>query len=459
MLDLGDDVCSIAADAGPDSPVVPHSGPEMVLELGDASPRDDVIVLDSFSRGGGTTPSPANASLGNSRHGLSDSPSVLPHGGASMEVDDIVLDDGDGAITTTIGRSPSHSASCRVASSSFVLVPSELTLVELCCGWMSATQACVQKGIPHSVLLASDIDPSVRAFVRANFPVACWVDDVHSTQFQSCSPGALGVVAGFPCQPYSTEGQSRGELDERSDVIGPIIELLGRDPPVFFILENVLGLLSRRHSDFWNRVKRRLHDRTSGRYSTYERVLDSRDYSLPQARRRVYLVGIRTDLMQSPFAWPIPSSRRLVEHILDEAGSVASVERVLTSHTARANLAKARQQVAAVGGDISRHHYIVDIGAGRARANVMLDCVPTITKNRGSARDYYDTLLGRRLSLTELMRCQGAEPSLLKFGSAVLSARAMGGIVGNAMSVSVVAALLEQILKSLGWSSLLGTQS
>ena len=109
------------------------------------------------------------------------------------------------------------------------------------------------------------------------------------------------LCAGYPCQPYSTQGKGRGLADPRGRVFHAIPAILRAKRPAAFILENVASLGNKKH--------RRSHDRivaaleTAG-YAVRETVLNAREFGLPQSRRRLFMVGFRRSLGTVPFTWP-----------------------------------------------------------------------------------------------------------------------------------------------------------
>jgi DNA (cytosine-5)-methyltransferase 1 len=109
------------------------------------------------------------------------------------------------------------------------------------------------------------------------------------------------LCAGYPCQPYSTQGKGCGLADPRGRVFHAIPAILKAKRPAAFILENVASLGNKKH--------RRSHDRivaaleTAG-YAVRETVLNAREFGLPQSRRRLFMVGFRRSLGTVPFVWP-----------------------------------------------------------------------------------------------------------------------------------------------------------
>ncbi len=71
------------------------------------------------------------------------------------------------------------------------------------------------------------------------------------------------------------------------------IRVLRDKKPLFFLAENVSGMLARRHSDALENIKN--HFRESG-YKLSFKMLNAHDYKVPQDRKRVFFVGYRDDL-------------------------------------------------------------------------------------------------------------------------------------------------------------------
>ncbi len=74
---------------------------------------------------------------------------------------------------------------------------------------------------------------------------------------------------------------------------------------------------------------------------------------------------------------------------------------------------------------------------------------PCITATRGQSRDYWSAQRLRRLTITELMRLQGADEAMLAGWEDVISPQQMGHIVGNAMTVPILAGIIRSIMISM----------
>jgi DNA (cytosine-5)-methyltransferase 1 len=96
------------------------------------------------------------------------------------------------------------------------------------------------------------------------------------------------LVAGFPCQPFSTAGTGLGFADARGTLFFDIARILQHSRPRHFILENVKGLLGHGSGETFSTIVGIL----SGLgYCVEWQVLDSQDYGVPQSRERIFLVG------------------------------------------------------------------------------------------------------------------------------------------------------------------------
>ncbi len=106
-------------------------------------------------------------------------------------------------------------------------------------------------------------------------------------------PEAIGLIGGPPCQSWSEAGALRGIEDHRGQLFFEFIRVLRDKKPLFFLAENVSGMLAGRHGDALENIKN--HFIESG-YNLFLRLLNAHDYEVPQDRQRVFFVGFRKDL-------------------------------------------------------------------------------------------------------------------------------------------------------------------
>ncbi len=106
-------------------------------------------------------------------------------------------------------------------------------------------------------------------------------------------PECIGIIGGPPCQSWSEAGSLRGIEDERGKLFYEFIRILRAKKPLFFLAENVEGMLAKRHASALANIKKLFSE--SG-YNLSFRLLNANDYNVPQDRKRVFFVGYRSDL-------------------------------------------------------------------------------------------------------------------------------------------------------------------
>jgi len=128
-------------------------------------------------------------------------------------------------------------------------------------------------------------------------------------------PETLGLIGGPPCQSWSEGGKLRGIADARGQLFFEFIRVLRDKKPLFFLAENVSGMLASRHSEALANIKKHFTD--SG-YKLSFQLLNAHDYGVPQDRKRVFFIGFREDL-NIEFKFPKPLEKRLfLEDVIDD---------------------------------------------------------------------------------------------------------------------------------------------
>jgi len=111
---------------------------------------------------------------------------------------------------------------------------------------------------------------------------------------------------GFPCQDISVAGNQTGFKDEngnitRSGLYKEGLRILKEKKPKISIIENVKNLTSKKFKKEFETV---LNDLNECGYNTYWKILNAKDYGIPQNRERVFIVSIRKDIDSGKFKFP-----------------------------------------------------------------------------------------------------------------------------------------------------------
>lgn len=106
---------------------------------------------------------------------------------------------------------------------------------------------------------------------------------------------------GFPCQDISIAGKQAGIKEgTRSGLYYDGLRILKEKKPKYSLIENVKALTSKKFKDTFESI---LKDLEEAGYNNYWKVLDAKDYGIPQHRERVFIVSIRKDINQE-FTFP-----------------------------------------------------------------------------------------------------------------------------------------------------------
>lgn len=132
-------------------------------------------------------------------------------------------------------------------------------------------------------------------------------------------PYADLLVWGFPCQDISVAGKQRGlkEGETRSGLYYEGFRILKETKPKYSIIENVKNLVGKRFkADF----ESMLEDIESLGYNNYWKILNAKDYGIPQNGERVFIVSIRKDIDDGNFQFPLgfDNGMRLKDFLEDE---------------------------------------------------------------------------------------------------------------------------------------------
>jgi len=167
-------------------------------------------------------------------------------------------------------------------------------------------QALKRLGINYQTIFACDMDKYARDTFVYNygepgyFPMNVYDREIpkESLDIYMTSP---------PCQSFSLAGKRLGKEDKRGILFFNSHEFIQVNKPRYFIFENVKGLLSDDNGKTFNEWINLLGGKSvnglpilfpydgSLNYHLYWKVLNSKDFGVPQNRERVFLIGIRDD--------------------------------------------------------------------------------------------------------------------------------------------------------------------
>lgn len=120
-----------------------------------------------------------------------------------------------------------------------------------------------------------------------------------------------GIIGGPPCQGFSRGNVARDPNDARNKLPYQFMRVLRIAQEVaevdFFVFENVPGLLQPRHQNLWSNLVERF-ERLG--FTLHYGELNAADFGVPQVRRRLFLVGLRTSLGETDYSLPRKRMRK-----------------------------------------------------------------------------------------------------------------------------------------------------
>ena len=251
------------------------------------------------------------------------------------------------------------------------------------------------------------------------------------------------LLAGFPCQAFSLAGQKKGFEDARGTLFFDVARIVKYHQPKVVFAENVKNLVNHDKGRTFKVIKEILTDLG---YTVFYKVLNSKDFGVPQNRERIYIVAFRDDI--APFNFNFPEKTDDTKVIADIIEDEETSSKYYLSTVYLDSLRKHRKRHEAKGNGFGyevRDHdsiagAIVCGGMGRER-NLIVDKRLTdftpVTHIKGEVNKEYI----RRMTPREWARLQGF-PDNFKL---VVADTHLYKQFGNSVTVPVIEAIAEQI--------------
>lgn len=173
----------------------------------------------------------------------------------------------------------------------------EFTAVSLFCGAGGLDMGFDRTG--YKTIWANDFDNDAckthRNWSKAN--VVC--GDISKVDY-SAIPVSDVMLGGFPCQGFSLSGPRKID-DSRNVLYKHYVKLVRQNKPKAFIGENVKGLLTMGNGQIINAI---IADFAECGYDVYFKLVNAKNFGVPQDRERVIIVGFRKDLQVKGFELP-----------------------------------------------------------------------------------------------------------------------------------------------------------
>lgn len=302
-----------------------------------------------------------------------------------------------------------------------------------CSGMEAPIQALKKLKTLFSHEFSSDIDRYCIKSIKANYkPRIIFGDsegdfpngDITKRDITTV-PDIDLYVAGFPCQPFSNAGLRKGFKDKRGNVFWSCLEVITVKQPKYFVLENVKGMLNNDNGKTWGIMWEAIKGLEQYGYTVKWRVLNTKDYGIPQNRERVFIVGTKTK-----FEWPKTIRMKKISTYVDNS---VTEGRHVPKHILDSKLLDI----------VPDNSVFIDFGFRHFKHPRAGEYCPCITAYH--ACSLWCVKYNRFATVKELLRLQGF-PTNFKY-KGIVSNTQIKKQIGNSMSVCVLQAILKNLLK------------
>jgi DNA (cytosine-5)-methyltransferase 1 len=234
-------------------------------------------------------------------------------------------------------------------------------------------QALMRLGIEYHEVFACDMDKYARqTFIHNYGEPEYYPTNVYHREIPSESLDIY--MTSPPCQAFSLAGKRLGKDDQRGILFFNSHEFIKVNKPRYFIFENVKGLLSDDGGNTFQEWVNMLGGKSvngvpvlfpyddSVPYHIYWKVLNAKNYGVPQNRERVFIIGIRDD-QDNTFTWPIeePLTKRLKDVLQEDVDDKYFLSEKMLNFVLSTNFQEAKPidinkdaaPCVKVGGDVS----------------------------------------------------------------------------------------------------------
>lgn len=310
----------------------------------------------------------------------------------------------------------------------------EIKFIDLFCGIGGFRLAFEEFGC--KCVFSSDIDRYACQTYEMNFleyPL-CDITQVNPKDI----PDFDILCGGFPCQPFSIAGKRLGFNDTRGTLFFDVARILKEKKPSAFLLENVKGITNHDNGKTLKVIESVLSDLG---YIFEWKVLNSKNYGVPQNRERWYCVGFKKDLISNDFIfeWPEKCKKKatlgdIIKKIKDNDYSISSIcEENIMKGIKRKNI------------EIDDFTLAYEIRASRCQFSSN-SISPCLTAKMGTGGNNVPVVIKQKRKLTE-NECLGIMgfPKTYKIKKGYQSYKQ----IGNSVAVPVITMIAENIIKVL----------
>ena len=193
----------------------------------------------------------------------------------------------------------------------------KIRVFEAFSGYGSQSIALKNLGIKHEVVAISEIDKyALQGYYSLHDKNILNLGDITKIKVEDIPQHDLFTYS-FPCQDISVAGKTKGIVkgETRSGLLYECEKIIEHCKPKYLLMENVKNLVSKKFKDDFDKWLDYLE--TLG-YTNYWKVLNAKDYGIPQNRERVFCISILGEHKPYEFPQPKPLTIKLADILENE---------------------------------------------------------------------------------------------------------------------------------------------
>jgi len=170
--------------------------------------------------------------------------------------------------------------------------------------------------LSSEIIFACDNDKFVKESYFANYKInnENWYNDVLNIKGKKYKNKIDLLVGGSPCQSFSMVGKRKGFDDTRGTLFYEFARVVKESQPKVFIYENVKGLINHDKGNTFETIKATFNELG---YKYFYKVLNAKDYGMPQHRERIFVIGFKDKSIDFKFPESIPLKYKMQDFLED----------------------------------------------------------------------------------------------------------------------------------------------
>lgn len=286
------------------------------------------------------------------------------------------------------------------------------------------------------VIWANELDKYACRTYRLNFDERILVEgDIQKISTDDI-PGFDVLIAGFPCQAFSSVGLLKGFEDPRGNLFFETARVIAAKRPKLVFFENVANLIKHDNGNTFATISSTMKE--LGYYITYK-VMNASDYGIPQQRNRIYIVASTNKRLIEKFKFP--KERPLKKDAFAYFDKERQPEEYYMDHHRKWD------EMMAYMDDRHMVYRFTDWGLSRGRDGIC----PTLLAAMGSPYEripfFYDDYSVRKITQKEAARLQGFPES---FNWPIQrTPKQVYKQIGNSVCVPIVKEIADNIMSAV----------